>query len=265
MEHTPVVAVAAPLSPPISRDPVLDAKLTHVTSSLDDIKRKLDSPKQENWLRDYAPVPISFFSVMVAMAAMYFNRLHNDRTLKLTQQNHERSLLEKAREEERKSIREKLDQFYGPLIQLRGVSESLYDILNARRQGPADADFRNRDGRFRTLFALLNGAKFSELDKTLLDEIVNIGETSGKLIAEKVGLVDDPELQGLLWRLAAHYRIFALAVNGKLPSGGKEFDAMSFPYQINDVLQNKANELNDRLNLLQKTSLESTQGSSKVV
>src|SRR5262249_13420485 len=75
------------------------------------------------------------------------------------------SLRQKQFEDERKEIYKKLNSFYGPLRQLRGISAQLYEMLRA-----------NRDKNFRTLVALLNGEKFEGNDKVLLEQILTISK-----------------------------------------------------------------------------------------
>lgn len=215
-------------------------ELTRINGSLNAIQKTVDELKERHWIRDVGPTLASILSLAVAIVALIISSRHN-----------RKSLEEKSREEERKSIREKLDQFYGPLLQLRGVSKNLYEIFNARRQGPDDAQYRNAQGKFRTLHALINGYEFDGIDAVILAQINDIGLQSEKLISDKVGLVDDSGLQDLLWKLATHYRIFDLARAKKLTGGGEEFTSFSFPYQVDGELQAKAKELNARLDELQ--------------
>lgn len=90
------------------------------------------------------------------------------------------------------------------------------------------------------------------MDEVLLDQIIEIGNQSEKLIYEQIGLVDDPDLQSMLWRLATHYRIFRLAREGKLAGVGDEFSKFTFPFQIDGLLHAKASALNGRLDELKK-------------
>ena len=102
------------------------------------------------------------------------------------------------------------------------------------------------------LIALLKGQAFHGVDEILLDQIIDIGRQSEELIYEKVGLVDDADLQSMLWRLATHFRIFHLAKEGRLAGAGDEFSKFTFPYQIDDRIPAKANALNARLKELKK-------------
>lgn len=221
--------------------PSTQDKLNEVTGSLDALGQKVESLKERHWLRDVGPTIVSFLSVLLAAGALWLTYHHN-----------RRSLMEKAREEERKSIREKLDQFYGPFMHLRGLSKNLYSIFLERRPTEDHEQYPGRTGRFATLTALFKGKVFEGVDAVLLGEIIEVGRQSEKIIAEKGGLVDDPELRNMLWKLAAHYRIIDLASKNKLSGGGKEFEDFTFPQQIDEKVEQKVKTLNDRLAELQK-------------
>ena len=97
---------------------------------------------------------------------------------------------------------------------------------------------------------LTRGHKFTGIEKNLLDEIVKIGGESEKLILEKVGLVDDHELQELFGKAAAHYRIIRMANDNKLTGGGAEFESYTFPHVLDKQIPEKMKQLNQRLEQL---------------
>ncbi|MEM9299099.1 MAG: hypothetical protein AAGA64_12020 [Bacteroidota bacterium] len=84
---------------------------------------------------------------------------------------------------ERNEIYKKLNEFYGPFMQLRHKSKIFYKKF--REDKPAG---------FSTLTALLEETKFKGNDRVLLDQIISIGEICEKLIHEKSGIIDDDHL-----------------------------------------------------------------------
>ncbi|HYT41295.1 MAG TPA: hypothetical protein VEP90_03020, partial [Methylomirabilota bacterium] len=72
-----------------------------------------------------------------------------------------RILRQQAYNAERKLAYEKLNSFYGPFQQLRGVSRELYSMF-----------VPTKDENFRTLTALLEGKKFEGNDEILLKQII---------------------------------------------------------------------------------------------
>ncbi len=225
-------------------DPVTQVKLDNLTVAIQEIQRKLDSPKPKSWFEEDVPIVVSVIGLCGSIAALILNARQNARTLEMTNRYNERTLREKSREEQRESIRAKLDEFYGPFTQLRGVSQKLYELLNARHKAPDDARYRPVGGFFATVPALLGDWVPDAIDKQLLEEIAKVGDESDKLIAAKIGLVDDRELQAMLWKAATHYRLFRLAKDGHLKGGGKEFTAFGFPFEIDERMRIKVDDLN---------------------
>lgn len=220
-------------------------KLDKISTSLDSLQKKVDNLQTYHYIRDIGPTVVGLGSLVVTIFISFCSLKRN---AELTR----RSIEEKAREEDRKSIREKLDQFYGPFTQFRGLSKHFYDIFTSRISEDLKVEYRDAEGKFRTLIALTRGHKFAGVEKNLLDEIVRIGAESEKLILEKVGLVDDVDLQKLFWKAATHYRIIRLASEDKLTGGGAEFDSFTFPYELDSKIEEKMNSLNKRLEQLQK-------------
>ena len=89
-----------------------------------------------------------------------------------------KNLNSKKEEEERKEIYKKLNEFYGPLLQLRLKSNALYEKFAA--------SYKSQNQNFKTLVYLLDGNKFTGNDDALLKEIISIGEQCEKLIHEKL-------------------------------------------------------------------------------
>ncbi|SRR6266849_10980883 len=147
-----------------------------------------------------------------------------------------RTLKMQALEEERKSIYEKINTFYGPFQQLQGVNRELYKVFRARR---------GED--FRTLRALLQGEKFEGNDKILLDNIIDNSERLEKLIIDKSGLIDSEELRKLLWTAATHFRLIQLASQGVLIGEIERFEPYIFPRTLDDTVDEEIRKLKRRL------------------
>ena len=147
---------------------------------------------------------------------------------------HREQIIEKRKEEKRREIHEKLNEFYGPFQQYLNVSKEFYKIFK-----------KGKPSEFTVLTYLLNpeqtyrledGEKkivLNEGDKHLLEQIFHFGQVMEDLIVEKAGLVDDPELRynfkidpliskaqlqgnGLLALAKVHFQIIRMAYSGKL-------------------------------------------------
>jgi hypothetical protein len=215
-----------------------------VLTALKAIQDDVATLKKQNWIRDIGPSTVGLLGLIVSIIISVISLNRNAQMTRETLQS-------KAHEEERKSIREKRDRFYGPFIQLRGISKHLYEIFNARRTDEERRQFSDPQGKFRTLIALCRSHEFTGVDKVLLDEIVRIGDESASLITKEIGLVDNAKLQEELSRAAAHYRIIKLAAAGQLTTNGNEFDGFTFPHELDGLVQAKIAELDARLRTLE--------------
>lgn len=166
--------------------------------------------------------------IIVGLAGLLVGYYYNKRLL--AQKNHE---------DERKEIYKKLNSFYGPMKQLLGVSFELYERLTS-----------SRPKGFRTLVALLNGEKFQGNDKILLEQILDVEEHMDRLILEQSGLVDDEELQKLLSKVSAHFRLIRLAYKGDLVGQAERFEGNVFPREITGKIEKEIARLKSRLDVL---------------
>ena len=148
----------------------------------------------------------------------------------------ERSIKQKNVEDERKEIYKKLNSFYGPLLQLLGISFELYELLKFSR--PED---------YRTLISLLQGEKFEGNDKILLEQILDVEEAMDKLILEQSGLVEDKGLHDLISKVGAHFRVLRLAYKGNLTGQVDRFKEHVFPRALTPRIEQEIKRLNDRL------------------
>jgi hypothetical protein len=156
-----------------------------------------------------------------------------------------KSLEAEKMREERKEIHKKLDEFYGPLLQLRMKSNKLYQKFNAK--------FRDKDPNFATLTYLLNGHKFTGNDEILLKEILSIGEWCEKLMHDKAGLIDDSNLRtNIVPQATTHFLILRLAYKGALQGDAEMYKDLVFPKEIDELLEKRKKELEKRLDELNK-------------
>ncbi len=156
-----------------------------------------------------------------------------------------KSLDSKKEEEERAEIHKKLDEFYGPLLQLRMKSNLLYNKFSEK--------FKAQDNGFTTLTYLLEGKIFEGNDATLLKEIIILGEQSEKLIHDKAGLIDDTNLRTqIIPRATTHFLILRLAYKQALKGETDKFRNLTFPKELDNLLEKRKKELEDRLKQLNK-------------
>jgi len=148
-------------------------------------------------------------------------------------------LKQKQREDERKEIYKKLNEFYGPFQQYLGKSAELYKRFTAPR--PAG---------FRTLIALLEGEEFEGNDAVLLNEIIEITERLEQLILSQSGLIDDKELRDLLAKAGAHFRILRLAYDGALTGEVERFGDYVYPRELGPKIEEQIDKLRARLDEL---------------
>lgn len=153
-------------------------------------------------------------------------------------------LKQKKIEDERREIYKKLNSFYGPFQQLRGRTRVLYECfaLTEKENSP----------EFATLTALLKGQQFDQNDIALLEEIIRLTQQSDQFIIENAGLIDDPDLRDLFAKVGAHWRILRLAYNKSLVTDTEIFRRYSFPWELDQKVEEKINELQQALSLLNR-------------
>jgi hypothetical protein len=191
------------------------------------------------FIQDLGPVIIS----VIALITSY---ILTKKTLVVQKEQTQKTLDAQKDIEARLLIAKKLDEFYGPLLQLRMKSNLLYKKFSEQ--------YRVKDSKFATLTYLLQGKTFKGNDKNLLEEIINLGEESEKLIHSKAGLIDDTELrQTLIPRATTHFLILRLAYRGALTGDAENFKDLTFPKELDDKLEARKKQLEVELaNLNQK-------------
>ncbi len=142
-------------------------------------------------------------------------------------------------------IYKKLNDFYGPLLQLRKKSSTIYKIVSDR--------FKEKDPSFRILTYLLDGNAFEGNDEVLVKEIISLGEQSEKLIHEKAGLIDDVNLRTVVVpRATTHFLILRLAYHRALQGDSIKFRDLTFPRELDELLEQRRKELEHQLLELNK-------------
>ena len=177
------------------------------------------------FLKDIAPIAIGLLAILISWLQIKSS--------------------ERQRKEEhlREDINRKLNDFYGPYIQLRKKSQILYLKFKKR--------YIENDSDFSTLKYLLKGHQFEANEKALLEEIINIGLKCEKLIHENAGLIDDPILKNdLIPRASTHYLLLRLAYQGNLSGDMDNFIDSTFPSDIDLKLEKRKNELENWLTKL---------------
>jgi hypothetical protein len=147
----------------------------------------------------------------------------------------------KKNDDERSEINKKLYEFYAPFEQLRGKSNRLYNLF-----------FETKDKNFRTLTAILKGEVFSDNDKQLLEDIINIDKQLEKMIIEKSGLIDKPDLRDLLVKAATHFHIISAAYDGKINGESDRFLEYVFPRELDEKISTEISFLKAKLEELNK-------------
>ena len=217
------------------------AEIKEILKTGQDTKNLVESlPKPNIWKDLSGNITGGLFALIVASVSIYYNRKiakdnqdanmvmakENQKANKelsdnnlasaktIAQQNIEmarRTLQEKAREEERKRITQKIDEFCGPFLTLREQSKHLYFgfFLPLRSKKEHEEYKDKKDGKYRTVIALLRGYKFQGVDAWFLTQIVEIGKQCADLIESKSGMIEDAELREILAKTKTHYRIIA--------------------------------------------------------
>ncbi|MGU8343219.1 hypothetical protein ACV3KS_06195 [Clostridium perfringens] len=147
-----------------------------------------------------------------------------------------RILKSKLRDDELKEINSKLNEFYGPFIQLKEKSKILYGLFT-----------KGKEDEFRTLVALLKGEKFSGNDEKLLNEIVEIDKELENLIVNKGGYIENDYLRELFAKASAHFNIMQQAYNKVLIGEVERFKEYIYPRELDNEIKNEVNRLNSRI------------------
>jgi hypothetical protein len=185
---------------------------------------------------DWLEVIQVFGPILIGILAIWFSYWQVKRALKETRKQYERD-----------EIYKKLNEFYGPFLQLRKKSYLLYNKLRYK--------YRQDDPNFRTLTYLLSGKQFKDNDLILLKEIITIGQQCEDLIHTKAGLIDDSDLRvKILPRATSHYLILRLAFKGDLSGEETRFEENIFPKELDERVEKRFKELEEKLRELYSAS-----------
>ncbi|HEX8691409.1 MAG TPA: NBR1-Ig-like domain-containing protein [Longimicrobium sp.] len=135
-------------------------------------------------------------------------------------------------------ITRQLNEFYGPMLQLLGISDVLHKT------------FKNGKD-FRTLTKLLDGHTFSGNDAVLLREIMLVTKEIDKLIMRYNGIVTNAGLHLTLATAGAHFRVLRAAARGQLSGGPTRFEDLVFPERIRAELRGEIEQLRHERGQLQ--------------
>ena len=149
---------------------------------------------------------------------------------------------QKNKEDERKEVYKKLNDFYGPLVLLRNKSQILYGIYSSQKND-------NRS----TLELLLEGKKLDSNEKVLLSEIVELGKTCENMMIKNAGLVDNETLrQDVLPKAISHFYILREVFNQNIKKDKIKFEEYCFPIELDDLLEREIVLLKKRLEQINK-------------
>jgi hypothetical protein len=172
---------------------------------------------------------IKFSPIAIGIAALIVSYYNNKNTID------QQKRLAKIQE-----IEKKLNEFYGPLLQLRMKSNALYAKFSEK--------FRAIDADFATLTYLLSGKTFTGNDEVLLKEIIKLGKASEQLIHDKAGLIDDEELRkDIIPKATTHFLLLRLAYKNILIGEPTAYKDSTFPRELDVKLEKRNKSLMQEL------------------
>jgi hypothetical protein len=195
------------------------------------------------WMKDLASSIVSLFSVVIALVAVIYGKLSNDKTIAAAQRSTEVTLWQKANETELQDIQAQLDEFYGPYLQMSEANHLLAQELRARQP----------EEHYRMLVKVFDRdwlRQLSAADRTIVREVCENAAKLEAFIRDHAKMVD-PQILPYLSRASAHFRILHLAHKGEL---GSEFPPhlvhYVYPRQLDEVLKTEVRRLEKRCSLL---------------
>jgi hypothetical protein len=216
----------APVSTPpadLARSPVVQCTCT--------------SPKDDgHWTGKDLAALITGLGGLLGVGVATFAIRSNGRTSRQT-------TIQKANEAELESLQSKLDNFYGPYLQLSSTNRLIATDLKSHH---------TTTGQMRILLLLVDPdwkQNFTPGDIAFVEEILSIDAKLLDLIQEKSGLVSSA-VQPYLWRAASHFRIMKLASEGKLDSDPARYAHYVYPRQLDKIIEMEINRIHGRIDLL---------------
>lgn len=184
--------------------------------------------------------------IILGILALVFSYFMNRRLIKenekLKNKELENEYKQKIQYFDRSEVYKRLNDFYAPLQLLRRTSKQLHNIF--------------KDGKnFRTLPELINGNKFDHNGIHILDEIISIGDECRNIIVKNSGLIDNKDLRDIhLPKLLTHYILIKKAFKGDISNQLKRFEGYEFPNEIDDIVDEKVNNLYEELERLNRVN-----------
>ena len=138
----------------------------------------------------------------------------------------------------REDIRHRLDNFFGPLKELRTESAILYKVFANKE--------KLSQKHFRTLIHLTKGEKFSPQDHVLLLQIIEINQKIITLIEKQGWAVENTNLTEILGKFATHARLLTLASEGRLNKMDATLSLLVYPKEIDGAIESEILKLQDK-------------------
>lgn len=183
-----------------------------------------------DWLEPFIPLLSTIIGAAIALIPIFITNRREKNARKATE------------------IKCQLHDFYNPLLFLIRKNTAFYEIFNLNAKKEAE----NNKSEYRTLEFLITrqheSENFSETDKYLLTEILDINEQIVQLISNNMGAIDEGIRQPLV-DLCRHYEMLRLAEQGKL-ANELEYKKYTYPRDIDTKVENKIIELYQKLNKL---------------
>jgi SAM-dependent methyltransferase len=172
-----------------------------------------------------------------------------------------RIFLEGQNLKEREAIRNRLDNFFAPLKELRAESRILYSHFAKDEKAITK---KNKEKTFRTLRHLSQGKSFSEQDQAILTEIITVGKKQLALIEEKGCVLENSSLAELLGCLGAHIRLLSIAADRKLDGMSDKLEDIVFPLEVDGAVESEIRKLRDQYKALLDPSKTKKRNSVKL-
>ncbi len=172
-----------------------------------------------------------------------------------------RIFLEGQNLKEREAIRNRLDNFFAPLKELRAESRILYSHFAEDEKAITK---QNKEKTFRTLRHLSQGKSFSDQDQAILTEIIAIGKKQLSLIEEKGCVLENSSLAELLGCLGAHIRLLSIAADRKLDGMSDKLEDIVFPLEVDGAIESEIRKLRDQYKALLDPSKTKKRNSVKL-
>jgi hypothetical protein len=181
-----------------------------------------------NW-KDVALVTSSFTTVAVSLFAIYASMRNTRLQVLSSDANANAQRWKDANQKESEQLENLLRTFHMPYLVQAEVDNNIAQDLRDRFNDPG----------YRMLIKLFDRTWLNNLaegDRALVDEVCRIGSELRGLI-EKNGGGADAKLCEYLARAATHFRILALAHEGKLGADPKPFQRYVYPRQLDAVIK----------------------------